>query len=212
MTKAQLRTRVLTDFGFDVASATVDDIVFDRYRALVVESKFREALVVLDQTAAGQTVFDLASTYADVHTLVIGTSEYSRVGARTLIGLKSGRLRMRLGQGEAGVFGPAFTSAGVPAIELYPEPETAGQDLAALVAEEPAAFSSDSDVPAIPAHLHRYIVYGAIAELLSIDSERFQEADRYEAMFEQGIAKLRAYKTSRVGSGPAQIKVVGVHV
>jgi hypothetical protein len=211
MTKATLRTRVMTDFGFDIAAASVDDVIFERYSALVVESRFREALVALDTTVAGQGAYDLPAEYANVHAVLIGTAEYERTGPVTIMGLKSGRLGWRFTPGSGGFFAPAFSATGVAQVELFPAPETTGDTITALVATEPPAFSGDSDVPILPSHLHKYIAYGAIAELLALDEERMQEADRFEGMYQAGILAVTRYKNRRVGSGSGQIKVTGYH-
>ncbi len=110
------------------------------------------------------------------------------------------------------MFGPAWTSAGVAQIELYPVPEESGLTIIALAASLPPDLTdTDTTTPIIPVDFHRALVEGAVADGLRLIDERIQEAQAFEDRFDAAIEQLRRRKNSRVGQHGQHVLVHGRH-
>lgn len=207
MTLAQLRSAVKSQGGIDATDAEVDAAVNDRLGVMVAEAKWRMAEVVVGTTVAGQANYSLDDSIVDLKRVRIGQAEYAPAGQTEVWGLKSGRLWLSAGFGEAGVFAPDWTSSGAAQVELYPAPAEDGETIYGLAALKPDTLAADGDVPGIPSDLHDPLADGTVAVFLRRLDERPDLAQVFEDRFQAGIVKLSRRRKSRVGSGPLQIRV-----
>lgn len=184
----------------------------ERQREMVAAAEYLEKLVTaFVTTVADQAVYLAADQdLTDVKELYVGDSETYYYASREQIRLlRAGRLQLDVGS--PGAFAPYFDTSGAWGVEIYPTPESSGTAISALVIDDPPAMVSGGQVPVIPKHLHRYIAYGAIADLLRLDDEKLSEAGGYEALYAQGVQALRRAKLRRTGAS-TQIPVRGYHV
>ena len=98
-----------------------------------------------------------------------------------------------------------ISSVATSAIGIFPE---ASVNVASGVqidyVEQPAAMSSDSDVPRLPLGAHSVLVYGATADALR-KLMRLDEADRFEQLYQAGkVAMVTSYLLTR-GSGTPKV-------
>lgn len=218
MTLAELRSYVQDAVG-DASTSQVDLSINQKYREMVVRSKWRMAEVSLGSTVAGTAVYvfsaEAAVDFQDVEMVRIDAAssandypEYTRVGNRQLWDLKGGRLGLR---GTGGVFAPSFSSAGSVGIELYPAPTVSGDSIMALVASVPVTLVNVGDIPIIPTDLHTHLGEGAIGDLLKRIDEKIAEGDNYLSRYEAGVELLTQRRTGRIGGGPVQVQVGGKH-
>ncbi len=213
MTGKEVIDAVVLEGGFDTSSTgvsrvTVTGWVLHRYRVMVARSKWRMLRSELGPTVAGQALYTLPDTAVDVEQLYVDSRPYGRVGSSELFELAAGDLTT----GGDGVFGPAWTSAGVAQIELYPVPEESGLTITALAASLPPDLAdTDQSTPIVPVDFHRALVEGAVADGLRLIDERIQEAQAFEDRFDAAIEQLRRRKNSRVGQQGQRILVYGRH-
>lgn len=205
---ARFKTDLRTLAGVDVDDTVAGQIVNDRYRMMVGRAKWQMQEVDLGATVAGQERYPIGDDIVDLEELLVGGEPYLRVGTRQLYRLKTGRLR--LSWDVSGAFAPAFDSDGVESVGLFEVPETAGDALLGFAAVLPTPLSG-TQLPVVPEDIHPFLRDGCVADGLRLVDERLGEADNLDARFEQGIILLQQRKNSRVGSGPVQIQVRGVH-
>lgn len=215
-------TAVQTQGGFDpTSSATSPAVILSwlqaRYSELCAESGFTQATRELGQTVAGQDEYALSSGIVRVKSLKVdGSRPWTPLKPDDLWELAAGTARLE--PGVAGGFTETWsaasssTSEGVPHVKLFPVPTEGGLSIEALCVVFPPPLSvSDDSEPLVPQDFHEYIVEGAISMGLRRDDEREDGAAPYEARFKDAIARLAARQRKRVGRGPVQGRVAGVH-
>lgn len=200
--------------GFDssssnVSAATILSWVNQRYRDLVAKSKWRKAMLALGPTVAGQAQYAIPENVVDVLSLRVDSSRpWGRTNVDGLWQLTASTSYLT---GPApGVFVPNFEADDDQVIELWPVPETAGLDIDALCALLPAALEL-ADTPRVPEDFHESIVDGAIGMGMERIDERHDEAKPFNEKFDAATKELARRQSSRVGSGPTQIRVAGRH-
>lgn len=210
-TLSEISSGVASEGGFDVASAMIDGWVNEVYRKAVAKAQWLMRSLELGPTVAGTATYALPAGVVDLAGLFLPDAAtgrqltYKRTSTEGLWAVKSGESRLA---GSGGVFAPAFDSASVAQVELYPAPATSGLSITALAAMVPSPLAS-GETPAIPEDMHGDLKDGAIAlGLLRID-ERPDASALFQQRFDVMVAELRKRKNSRVGSGSARMKVYG---
>lgn len=89
-------------------------------------------------------------------------------------------------------------------IELYPTPST-GTAYKLRYSKKPTALATGTDTPALPEELHRKLVFYA-ASLVRLKEEAEGHADRYMAMYEDGLPALSPRE--RIIPGPITLSFV----
>lgn len=207
--------RVISEGGFDTSAGAVplqqiQQWVAERYDELVLESEYLTETQVLGTLEANVNVYTFDNVAFDrLRTLAIAALRYTRVGVEQMLDLRSGRLG--LGTDSDGAFAPSYGAEGAISIELFPGPTADGAEITAILNAKPPALVADTDEPIIPAAYHVGIVWGAVATGLLLVDEDQQAAQSFEGKFEKVKAELTRRKNKRVGSGPVQIQVAGVH-
>jgi hypothetical protein len=215
MNYGSIYRRVISEGGFDTSAgnvplAQVQQWVAERYSELVLESEWLTEQVQIASLVAGQSVYPFDNLAIDrLRLLAVGGLLYTRVGVEQMLQLKSSRLA--LDAAADGAYAPSYGADGTISVELFPGPTTSGATLLAILNAEPAALVNDTDVPVLPAPYHVGLVWGATATGLMLIDEDQQSAAGYEAKFEKVKAELQRRKNKRVGSGPVQVQIAGVH-
>lgn len=213
MLTSEMVTAVRSEGGFDSTSSNSTDAVIlswlnQRYREMVAESKWLKSVRDLGPTVAGQAQYAVPDDVTDVRSLRInGSRQWLLVSTEDLWALQDGSAWTR---GAPGVFAPNFESDGGPVIEMFPAPTTSGYEITALCAVLPADLTVDA-TPKVPVDMHQPLVDGAIALGMQRVFERSDLAAPYEGKFQGALDKLKRRANSRIGSGPRQFKVAGVH-
>jgi hypothetical protein len=99
-----------------------------------------------------------------------------------------------------------ISSVPTTAIGILPEAsENVANGVEIEYIEQPAALSSDSDVPRLPLGSHSTLVYGATADAMR-KLMRLDEADRFEQLYQQGkLEMVTSYLLTR-GSGTPKVR------
>jgi hypothetical protein len=215
MRASEMIRAVKEEGGFDSQSSNSSESVIlswlnQRYREMVAESKWVKSVRDLGPTVAGQGQYAVPEDVTDVRTIrVNGSRQWLLVSTEDLWALQSGDAWT---YGAAGVFAANFESDTDPVIELFPAPSTSGYEITALCAVLPSDLTTSPDAtPKVPIDMHQAIVDGAIGLGLLRVFERSDLAQPYEARFREAVDKLHRRANSRIGSGPRQFKVAGVH-
>lgn len=209
MTLADAIARVKAQGGFDVSDDEAQGWVLDAYRTMVARSKWRQTIRELGLTAVGVGAVDVPEDIVDVLQLAVNGRPYDRISVRELWELKTGSRSLL---STTGVFAPIFQDdaadvGDLDQVELYTAPTEAGLSIMALAAVLPPTLGSDGQF-AVPEDVHERIVDGAISTGLLRKEERPDLAAGYKAQFDEAVGELNRRRTSRIGSGPAQMAVL----
>lgn len=208
---------VVTEGGFDTTSeavsrATVLGWVQEWYDEALRDAGWRKVVYDdLGPTVVAQSVYGpLADHVIDVRGIrVDGSLPYTRVSTEELWLLTSGAAHLEDGPG---AFAPSFSEAGAQSVSIFPTPTQAGKVIEAIVTTIDPTQLTDAAAapPALPPDLHRKIlVHGAVALGMSLIAGREDLATPHETRATTGIAALKKRATSRIGSGPSRVRVVG---
>ena len=190
---------------FDTDQPTAVSFVNERHKRMIGEAEFRLAEHSLGNTVAGQSDYALADTVEHLRYLLIGadTEPYIRASEMQMLEIRSGRSSV---EDAPGAFSMYFDSAGVEKVRINPTPSTSGTAIFGLAAIDPGDLTyGSSAVLLIPAHLHTYLLDGAIADGYEQVDNRWDLAAPHEQRYEVGIQKSRRFKNARLGSGPTRI-------
>lgn len=218
MNTAAIIDAVATEGGFDSSASstsrtTILGWVQEVYDEALRDSGWRKVVYDdLGPTVANQGVYGpLADHVVDVRSLQVDGSEpYVRCSIEELWFLKAGNGAAVVDA--PGAFAPSFSEAAAQSVEIWPAPTEAGLVIQALVTQVDATALADSagSTPALPADLHRKIfVHGAVALGLTLVEGRDDLAASHEQRKVDGIAALKKRASSRIGSGPTRIRMVG---
>jgi hypothetical protein len=207
LTLTQLRSRVKDVATFDEPDATIDQIANEKHKQLVALSGWDTRITNLGTTVTDQGEYDVPSGIADLAKLRVDSTPYKQVGLDQIWDLRNGDAFL---SGAGGVFAPNYKADGTQQVSIYPTPDEDGLTIDALVTFVPATLGA-SDYPIVPEDVQPAIADGVVAELWRLRSENAQEAAEFENRFQGAIELLRRRKNSRIGTGPVQIGVKGVH-
>ena len=206
LTFAQMKTRVAAD---GVTETEAGQLINQRYDEGVTESLWLEKEITLGTTTANTSEYSMPETdLVQIEYAYIGTVPYDRVGLDEMKSLQAGRAA--LSDTTRGAIAPAFSSTGTPKFEIYPTPSTTGDTITGVVADSPAVLT-ETDVAVTPSFFDQCLIDGARALVFDEEDERGSDRERLEARFDRGVARLRERKHKRIGRGPVQMKVKGVH-
>lgn len=206
LTFAEMCDRVAAD-GVTTTEAGV--LINQRYAEGVTDALFLEKEIDLGTTVADQSEYSMPETdLVQIEYAYIGTVPYDRIGIADMKALQAGR--SFLGDTTRGAIAPAFDSSGTPKFELYPTPSDAGDTITGIVADAPTALTG-SGTTICPAFFDQSLIDGARALVYDEEDERGSDRERLEASFNRGVVKLKTRKNIRIGRGPVQAKVKGVH-
>lgn len=214
MTTAQIIDAIKAEGGFDTSSssvsrATILGWVNDRYLRAVSDAKWRTVELEMGPTVADQAQYAIPTNVVDIRSLQVGTSRpWLRVTTEEMWSLAAGGSTV---YDVEGAFAPNFEADGDQVVHLWPTPSEAGGSIKVLAALIPTALTDSSgSSPSLPEDLQRPIlVKGGVAEGRSLVDERTDLAAPYEQSYADGVSKLKARKSSRVGSGAWQARVGG---
>lgn len=208
MTLQEAITRTKSEGGIDRTDAEVQVWILDRVRTMVADSMWRLQEASFGVTVAGTSRYAVPADVVDLKFIYIGTGRYDEISPWEMREVKTGRGSI---VGDQGVYALVANSSSVEYIDFHPIPTQAGLAITGFSSMALGTVNLSDQLP-IPADVHRYAVYGGIAEGLAVTDERLPEADAFEARFEQGVQKLTRRRMSRSGSGVQQIRVGGYHL
>jgi hypothetical protein len=215
MNYGSIYRRVISEGGFDTSAgnvplAQIQQWVAERYKELVLESEWLTEKVTLGTLLAGQSVYTFDNLAIDrLRLIAVGGLLYTRVGVEQMMQLKTDRLG--LSADADGAYAPSYDASGTISLELFPGPTVDGAELVGILNAEPPALVAETDTPVIPEPYHVGLVWGAVATGLMLVDEDQQSAAGYEQKFEKVKAELTRRKNKRVGSGPVQVQIAGIH-
>lgn len=209
LTRADMVAKLRDEIGVDAPDTEIISWLNERLRQAVARAGWRQAMLQIATTVAGQAEYALSSSIVRIEEgLTVGTGEYDQVGQKDLWGFKSGRLYLTTDSVTPGVYAQDFTDTGAVQIELYPAPTASGVAIAALVTLQATELTSDAQEPGIPEDLREGLVHGAAATAIDRLDEREDLAEYHEQKFEAMVRDLKARRNTRGGGGPLRIPIV----
>lgn len=206
MNRAELRSR-LTLAGLDLTDDEANELLNEADRELCVRAEWTRATVSIGPTVADQAAYSLPSTVARPLKLYVnGLPGWEPSDEETALRLASNDLYLRA----RGIWYISYSSAGAESIVLYPTPDEAGQSISLVAVVYPTEMSTDASSPASPADFNRYLLAYAKGTALGEIEDAAELQAFHMTQFEEGVARLRARRTSRVGHGPIQARIAGV--
>lgn len=196
--------------GSNQSDATLLSWINQLYRRLAIQSGYVKAVVELGPTVAGQAVYALPATVAEVTALRVGaTREWTRTNAEGMWDLQAGTAAV---VGADGAFAPSFDADGAQGVTIHPTPATSGLAVSALAVLIPALLTTSPDTtPVVPEDFHQDIVSAAISFGHARIDGRNDLAVPAEQRFAAAVQLLKRRSKTRVGRGPVQLRVAGVH-
>lgn len=211
-TATELIAKCAGEGGFDTTSANVTQTTMlgwlnELYLEACAESGWPRVPRSLAPTVVGGTQYAVPDDVVDVRMVRVGLSmPYVRMSTEELWEAQAG-IRFVTPAGRR-AFAPNFTTAGDPVIEVWPA--SGGVTLEAMCAITPLPLTL-ADAPKIPADYHGALADGMIGLGLHRIYERHSAAAPYDTKFSNMKKKLGGRGKSRIGSGPIQAKIKGVH-
>jgi hypothetical protein len=178
-----------------------------RYRRMVVETRWFTKEATISTTVADQAEYAMPTDIEDLESVYLGEERYYPVSMddiRLLDDDESGVTS------SYGVFAQDYSSAGVLQIRLWPVPDTAGTLITGISSGNPTALTDTTNAagtPSIPTDLHQFLYAGLNADGYLYVSERPDLASVFEGEYQQGITLLRKRRNSRFGSGASVMQV-----
>lgn len=194
--------------NYDVSQAQAVAFGNERLARMVAESEFLMVTKSLGTTVAGQANYALATDLVDLSAVKIAHSD----GTVSLYYGTSLDLLWRQDAGDGCTTGFAldFQADADVDLRLEPAPETAGETITGLYAQQPTvlAYGSTSVLP-VPVDVHTHLLAGCQADCLDLEGRQDLSA-KYEQRFLEGVGKLIRRKNSRGDSdAPHRIAVSG---
>jgi hypothetical protein len=181
--------------------------VLDAARRLNGETQYLTISASLGVTVAGQAEYSLPADIVDLAAVRVGTVVYSKASPNDIWGLEdTGNPATLVGNG--GLFAPAWSSTGVPKIELYPVPTAAGtviEGRQVITIPEPTVWATED--PPLPSDFDTALWHGAVASGLAEKDEDLAAAEWHENRFAAAANRLQRRKNSRIGSGAVRMRV-----
>lgn len=208
-TAAELIEEAIEEFGFDLTEARGLKMLNARYSKMVAEARWLRVTIDLGVTVADQASYAVDPDVVELYELTIGGLGYTKGRRQDMIAGRQNRLSLR---GTGGLFIPDADASGTDRFTIYPVPGSpAGDAIQAFAAVQPPELGLN-DRPLVPVDFLDGLVEGMIATGLARDSEQLNAADRFEARFNAEVERLRLLAKRRLrGSGPRQIRVVGIN-
>jgi hypothetical protein len=208
VTAAELVEQAITEFGFDATAEQGLAWLNARHRKMVAKALWLRKAQDLGVTTAGQAVYATGANVVELHELTVDGQDYRRTRRLDMIAGRNSSLAL---EGYGGVFIVSGDDAGATEFELYPVPSTAGDAIQAFASVLPDELEA-GDTPVVPPDFYDALVEGVIATGLSRDTEQLGAADRFEGRFDMETERLRRLARTRwKGTGPRQIRVVGIN-
>lgn len=214
MLTSEIVSKIKTEGGFDSTASNSSDTtilgwVNELYREGSAESKWVRVPRDLTPTQVGGTQYALADDVVDVRMVRVGASRpYTRMSTEELWEAQAG-LRF-LSDGSPGAFAANFESDDDTVVEVWPA--SGGATITAFCSVIPSDLTLSPDTtPRWPPDLHNGLVEGGIGLGMQRIYERSDLAGPHTAKYEDVKKELARRTNARVGGGPVQAKIYGVH-
>lgn len=207
-TVATLVTAVKSEASFDVTDAVAQAWLNRRYKQMVVRARaLRYTTTIV--TVASQRDYALPSGLVEIDEVSVNGLIYGQGAHRDLA---NGALGYLILGGVGGLVTSEESLTGDPEIALYPTPTQAGLTIAVRGIWEPSDLTSGGTVSPVPVEFTDSLIAGAVATGLRRTLHRPDLAQPHEQEFSEGCEEWRRQVARRYrGSGPVQIRVVGIN-
>lgn len=195
----------------DLAALDLEDpeakrLLNEGYIKLVCESGWNRANITYTGVT-DQEAYELDSSIYRILKVFVGGYVYSPQDEESIVRQKVNEIWRR----GNGTFWLSFDEVGAESLSIYPT-ATEDDEIVVLSIVRPALLENDDDEPsACPREFQRGIVdYAAAIALGSVEDAVDLRAFHMQE-FERALAGLAALRNSRVGQGPRQVRVQGIH-
>lgn len=209
-TVSDLVTAVKSEASFDVTDAVALGWLNRRHRVMVRRSRCYRYTASLGSTVAGQRDYALPTGLVESYEVDVGGLAYGKAKHTDFANGAQGYVVL---SGDGGIFGAEESATGDLEVALFPTPTTSGQAITIRAAWLPPDLSmSDSTTLKIPSSYNDALIAGAVGTGLRRVEHRPDLAQPHEQEFADACEELRREVNRRYrGSGPAQIRVVGLN-
>ncbi len=185
-------------------------------RELAGRSEWYKATVEIGPTVAAQGEYTIPS---DVHSLLrlkVNGVPWAPGSEEDADRVESNIATLRTPNG-GGMYFPTFGATNIEKVELYPVPETAGLSILARAVEYPptlvtgTAAAGQSTTTAFPDEFDRALEHYVAAHALGGEEDNLEGHQFHMTKFDEKALQLKRLRNSRIGRGPRQLKVFGVH-
>lgn len=205
---ARLRSPEAGGFG-GVTAPRIGEVVNEAIRRFAALSLWVTDEREIATTVADQDTYELSDDVIDVLGLMVAdSSRWQRASTKQMWGYRTGERSLSVNYG--GAFAPRFGPDGLKKIGLFPTPSESGLSIWALAAVMPADLSG-TDVPPFPEDHEDTLLAFALETLYSEVDENVTTGQYYGQKARAGAEALRRRANSRIGSGPVQAQIMGVH-
>jgi hypothetical protein len=204
-------TQIIEEGALDANSTTVLRWLNRRHKAMAARARSFRKTASVGPTVANQ------QDYVTPADLVVGlevTVDGLTYGKARHTDKSQGAQNLLYLSGTGGIFFETADVAGVDSIGLYPVPTTAGLPILVYGAYRPPDLLLNDSVPfQVDDEAIEGLIAGVFATAMSRPNEARQDlAAGHEATFVNETEALRLREKRRLrGSGPAQIRVVGIN-
>jgi hypothetical protein len=197
----------------EISQALAVSFANERTGRLVAESEYRTRIGAMTATTtAGGNAVDIDTDVVDIRRAWIGTDRYEVDSYAYIKDLEAGREDLNTSDGRTGVVAPYWSSTGTPQLYFYPAFSNTGDSITVEEALHPSDSvygGTDAMAANVPKHIRPGLLDGILSDAYEYTG-RWDEAQNHEQRYEATIDKLRRLKNTKVGSGPAAIKLLTV--
>jgi hypothetical protein len=202
---------VVQEASFDVTNTQATAWLNRKHKLMVVRARaLRETIAAGNTTANSTGPYTLPTSIVEVYEFDVGGLPYTR-GRRTDIAADSQGLLSLYSPDGAGLVTVNASSAGAVQFSIVPAP-TSVQAISLFAAVRPADLNASDDTTLlVPAEHHEGLIAGAM-EVGYRREGNIQLALAADAKFNAACEEWRVdLRRQQRGSGPAQIRVVGIN-
>lgn len=209
-TVSDLLTAVKSEASFDVADAVALGWLNRRHKVMVRRSRCYRYTASLGSTVANQRDYAIPAGLVESYEVDVGGLVYGKAKHTDLANGAQGYIVL---SGDGGIFGAEESATGDLEVALFPTPSTSGDAITMRAAWLPPDLStSDNTTLKIPSSYNDALIAGAVATGLRRVEHRPDLAQPHEQEFADACEELRREVSRRYrGSGPAQIRVIGLN-
>lgn len=201
---------IVQEANFDVTNATALTWLNRRHRTMVVRARALKETISVGNTVAGTTDYTLPTSVVEVYEFDVGGIPFTR-GRRTDIASNAQGLLWLYAPNGAGLVVANANSSGALQFSMVPTP-TSVQAISLFAAVQPADLDIANDSTLlVPSRFVEGLICGGLATGYRREGNA-QLASYNDGLFDAACEEWRLDVRKQMrGSGPVQIRVVGVN-
>lgn len=202
-----LRNRLNTFAGLDLTATEADQLINEGYRELATRAEWTRANRDVGDTVKDQVAYTIPPNVYKILEVHVGGIPFSPTDEETIRRFEDDQLVRRT----TGLWWISFTDSGTEQISLHPTPSKAGDEILALSIVVPANLVNNADTPVVPDGFDHAIISYAAARAYEGLEDNPEQSQFHQAFFDRKVDELTRLRLGRVGRGPRQVRIQGIH-